>query len=329
MRQTIAISTPTGNVGSKLVAHLLEHASERELQLVLLVRSAASVEHLAGPRVRVVEGRLEDPEHLARATRGVDALFWATPNSFAPGLTTKEGYRRFATSAARAIESNRIAHTVHLSGFAHVDDGGGERSLFGGLADTERILGEAVERVRTEHPGQSCGITHLRAGFFFENLLGQLNYLREYGCLFIPVNQKRHIPMVAAADVARRAFELLVADVPRGRAFAGAFGPQDLSFAQAASQLTEGLGRRVRIVRLPRCLIRWRMLQLGRDARPTHAFMLAFAAISAGKVDAQPPRDDRSTTPTSMTAWARSVLRPLIDSDAAAVCPTRVQYEAT
>jgi uncharacterized protein YbjT (DUF2867 family) len=327
--KTIAISTPTGNVGSKLVALLREHARTHDLELVLLARKPEAIADAAGPRVRIECGRLEDPEFLVRATRGVDALYWATPNSFPPELTIRAGYRRFAESAAAAISTNRIRHTVQLSGFAHVDDGGGERSLFGGLADTEALLGEAVERLVRENPRESFGITHLRAGFFFENLLGQLNYLRERGRVFLPVNRGRRIPMVASHDVARRAFEILVGDAPRGRAFTAALGPEDLSFAEAARRITQGLGREVRIHRLPRCLIRQRMLKIGRDPRPTEALMLAFGAINEGKLAANPPRDAQSTTPTAMERWAEDVLKPLVYSDEGAVCPARVQYEAS
>jgi uncharacterized protein YbjT (DUF2867 family) len=329
MTRTIAITTPTGNVGSKLVAHLQAYARTHDLELVLLARKAASVEHLVRSGTRVLCGRLEDPAFLVGATRGVDSLFWVTPNSFPAEITIREGYRRFAESAATAIRTHRIAHTVHLSGFAHVDDGGGDRSLFGALADTEEILGRAVEGILGEHPGETCGITHLRAGFFFENLLGQLNYIREDGRVYMPVNRRRRIPMVASRDVARRAFEILVQDGPRGRDFAGAFGPEDLSFAEAASRMTAGLGRKVRVIRLPRCLVRSRMLKIGRDPRPTDALMLAFDAISRGKVTAEPPRDEASTTPTSLARWAEEVLKPLVDGTEGAVCPARIQYEAS
>jgi uncharacterized protein YbjT (DUF2867 family) len=328
MTKTIAITTPTGNVGGKLVAHLLERAPAHDIKLLVLARRPQAVAHLVGTGVRVLGGHLEDPEFLVSATRGVDALYWATPNSFPPGLTMRQGYRRFAESAATAIRANKIPHTLHLSGFAHVEDGGGDRSLFGALADSEDILGRTVEELLLERPRERYGITHLRAGFFFENFLGQLNYMRDRGRVYLPVNRKRRIPMVASHDVARRAAEILLQDGPRGRVLAGAFGPEDLSFAEAASHMTAGLGREIRIVRLPRFLIRSRMVKVGRDPRPTDALMLAFGAISEGKLTADPARDKSSTTPTSMARWAEEVLKPLVYGEEGAACPARVQYEA-
>ena len=326
MTKTIAITTPTGNVGSKLIPLLLESAKKQALEVVLIARRPQAVAQWERSGVRVHAGHLEDAAFLTSATTGVDALFWATPNSFAPELTMRRGYRLFAESAAAAIKTNKIAHTVQLSGFAHVDDGGGEASLFGALAETEAILGAAVEQLLRENPGETFGITHVRAGFFFENFLGQLESIRDKGQIYLPVNQKQRIPMVASRDVARTALECLLHQTPRGRVFAGAFGPEDVSFAQAATFLSNGLGRKIRIRRLPRILIRSQMLKLGRDPRAVDAFMCSFSAITKGLVTAEPPRDAASTTPTSLTQWAMEVLTPLVDGHEGAACPVRVQY---
>ncbi len=329
MPKTIAITTPTGNVGSKLAGHLADRARRDELELILLARKPEAVKQWIGPGVRVCAGRIEDADFLVGATHGVDALYWATPNSFAPALSLRAGYRMFAESAAAAIEANRIPHVVHLSGFAHVDDGGGERSLFGALAESEAILADAIENLRARHPDQSYGITHLRAGYFFENLLGQLYYMREHGRLFLPVNRGRRIPMVASHDVALKAMSCLLGAAPSGRVFQGAFGPQDLSFAEVASSLSAGVGRKIRVHRLPSALIRHQLLKMGRDHRTTDAFILAFQAISQGKVAAEPTRDRSSTTEMSLKQWATIALKPLIESNEAAACPARVQYEAS
>lgn len=327
MPKTIAITTPTGNVGRKLPAYYRD-AQKLGLNLVVLARKPQSVSQWAEAGVRVCTGRLEDRDFLVEATRGVDALYWATPNSFPPDLTMRRGYRMFAESAAYAIRTNRIAHTVQLSGFAHVDDGGGERSLFGALADTEKILGQAVEELQNKYPDKTYGITHVRAGFFFENLLGQLDDIRDKGRLYLPVNQKRRIPMVASHDVADKVAASLIQDPPKGRVIRGAWGPRDMSFADVEKSLTEGLGRQIRVIRLPRVVIRFQMLRIGRDPRTTDALMTTFKAITKGKVTADPPRDASSTTPMSLTQWAAQVLKPLVDGLNGEVCPARVQYEA-
>jgi uncharacterized protein YbjT (DUF2867 family) len=319
MPMTIAITAPTGNVASKLGGYYRQ-AQAHDIEVVVLARKAQTVRAWAQAGARVFAGRLEDRDYLVNATRGVDALFWVTPNSFPPGVSLRRGYRQFAESAAHAIRTNGIKHTIHLSGFAHVDDGGGENSLFGALADTEAILDEAVEEMQ-------LGITHLRSGFMFENLLGQLNDIRDKHRFYLPVNMKRRIPMVASQDVTAKVAEALLTGPPRGKEVRGVWGPEDISFGQVASALSAGLGHRIRLFRLPRAVIRFQMLRIGRDPRMTDALMSAFAAISKGKVTADPARDASSTTPTTMTQWAARVLKPIIEGNVGEVCPARVQYE--
>src|SRR3990172_1036835 len=113
MKKLIAITTPTGNVGRKLPAYY-RLAQMNDIDVVVLARKAQAVAPWAQGGARVHVGRLEDMEFLARATRGVNALYWATPNSFPPELTMRDGYRRFAESAAHAIKTNKIARTVQL-----------------------------------------------------------------------------------------------------------------------------------------------------------------------------------------------------------------------
>ena len=49
MTTRIAISTPTGNVGSKVSEQLLSIAARHQLELVLLARKPEKVAHFAEP----------------------------------------------------------------------------------------------------------------------------------------------------------------------------------------------------------------------------------------------------------------------------------------
>lgn len=323
MSTTIAITTPTGNVGRRITAELVRRSEEHDVRLVLLARDADRVSEHVGPTVRVEQGRLEEPGYLRRATRGVDALYLATPNGFPDGVPVRAGYRRIAEEAARAIRENRIRHTVHLSGFVTVDDGAGSGSMLRGLADTEEILDRAVAAF--DEPGPA--VTHLRAGFFFENFLGQIDTIESSGHVFLPVSASVRVPMVASRDVAAVAIETLLAAPPDGVAVRSVLGPADLSFHEAAAAMSSGLGKRVRMVRLPRALIRLGMLRRGRSKRMTDAMLAIFRAAGKEGLRAEPGRDASSTTPTTMEQFAREELRPLVERQAEAgpLCPARVQ----
>ena len=70
----------------------------------------------------------------------------------------------------------------------------------------ECILDEAAENV-----------THLRTGFFFDNLLGQLDSIRDAGTISLPISGSRRYPMLATRDIGRVAAERLVDPVWTGR----------------------------------------------------------------------------------------------------------------
>src|SRR6202034_4663884 len=68
----IVITTPTGQIGSKLVTQLL--AGEDPVRVI--VRDAAKLDASVRGRVEIVEGSHDDPAVLDQALPGAVALFW-------------------------------------------------------------------------------------------------------------------------------------------------------------------------------------------------------------------------------------------------------------
>ena len=110
----IAITTPTGKNGSALTKRLLDAAEENQLEIVLLARDPEKVREFTTRGARVEKGNLDDAVFVARATAGVDALFWLTPQNFEPGEEVRAGYNRYGRVAAEAVKRNGISHVVHL-----------------------------------------------------------------------------------------------------------------------------------------------------------------------------------------------------------------------
>ncbi len=167
----IAVTTPTGNVGRHVTAMLIRAGVRPRV----LARDPAKLEH--PELVDAVQVDLTDTDAVVEATRGVDALYWVTPSNFTAEDPLGE-YAAYAEVAANAIERNGIARTVFQSSIgAELRHGAGE---IDGLAATEQRL-EAV----------APAITHLRCGYFFANLLFQLDDLREgtIGILLEPTLQ--------------------------------------------------------------------------------------------------------------------------------------------
>ncbi len=79
MTKKIAITTPTGKSGRYLTERLLDAFKEKQLEIVLLARDPEGVRSFTERGARVEKGSLDDAGFVARATKGVDALYWLTP----------------------------------------------------------------------------------------------------------------------------------------------------------------------------------------------------------------------------------------------------------
>ena len=139
MTRKIAVSTPTSKSGRALTERLLDAAEEKQLKIVLLARDPEKVREFSERGAQVEKGSLDDAGFVARATEGVDALYWLTPQNFEPGEEVRAGYKRYGKVAAEAVKANGIRHVVHLSGFVTEKDGEGGQ-IIDGLADVERLL---------------------------------------------------------------------------------------------------------------------------------------------------------------------------------------------
>ncbi len=303
MSRRIAITTPTGNVGSKVAARL---AGKPGIELVLLVRDPTRVQDLVDRGARAVATDLGSLDDVLAATEGADALFLLTPQTFREDEPIVAGYQRYGRIAAEAVKANVIGHVVHQSGF--VTDGaipGGP--IIEGLAEVEKLLDEAA-----------VNVTHLRAAFFFENYLGQLEGIRGAGQVYMPVRADTVLPMAAATDIADVAVRELANTSWTGRRTLSVLGPIDNSFGEAARALGEGMGRPVEHVTVTSAQALEAMTQMGLSPAMAQAFVDIFEAADGGAIVPQPARDEASTTPTTLQEFGRTVIGPALRAAEAA-----------
>ncbi len=287
----IAVAGADGNVGRKVVAELLVRG---EHQLRVLTRRAAAVEHFARQGADILEGSLEDEEFLVRSTRDVDAMFWVTPTPFeAPDLRAVQ--HRMGSAGARALRENRILRVVNLSAV-----GESRAGPLAGLRDTEQLLELAT-----------VNTTHLRAAYFFENYLSQLDSIRAQGCIRLPVAGATRIPMIAARDVAWAVADRLLDTSWNGRHVCELHGPADLRFDEAAALLSRALGRKVVHARMPEEEARKSWKAGGCSSSVADAFVEMYRTMEEGNLGAV-ERSAATTTPTRLEEFGRTLLRPLL-----------------
>lgn len=286
----IAVTTPTGNVGSR-VTRLLVQAGERP---TLLLRDAARLAPELRAHCDIHELDQGDTEAVVRATAGVTALYWVNPPTSDEDPVA--GHLRMGESAAAAVRENGIPRVVFQSSV-----GAEARTGFGdidGLGRTEELL-----------DATGADVTHLRCGYFFTNLLLDLDAVRA-GQLGSTLPVDHRMPWVSPRDIGDVAAVRLLAPHWIGRHTLGVHGPADLSFTEVAEILSGVLGRDIRATQLPEETVAAGL----REAGMSSAQVAAMLGMSRGQLGFTPenPRGLATTTPTTLGAWAQAVLRPLL-----------------
>lgn len=286
----IVVTTPTGNVGSRVLRLLLQAG----VRPTLLLRDPDRLDPAVRERVDTVRGDQGDVDTVLRATRGAGRLFWVDPPTADDDPIA--GHARMGANAARAVEENGIGHTVFLSSVgAEKRHGAGE---IDGLARTERAL-----------DATGANVLHLRCGYFFANLLMDLDSLRE-GVLPTLWPPDLAMPWVDPRDIGEVAAARLLAGGWSGRQVQAVHGPEDLSFSRVAEVLGSVLGREVRADRVPDDDARAGLRSVGSSAGQVEGVVGMAAGLREGFVPEQ-ERDVLTTTPTTLAAWAHTHLRPL------------------
>jgi len=295
----ITVTTPTGHVGQAVTEKLLEAGAE----LTLIARSPKKVKEFAKRGARVVEGSLEDPAVVQKATEGADALFWVTPVKF-----DADDFRAFqntlADIVARVAHSRPEMHVVNLSSVgAHLSEGTGPIK---GLHDVEEKLDEATRR-----------LTHLRPTYFMENVLQNLPTIVEHGAIFSTVPAAALMNQVATADVAGIAAEILLGPAPDEPRVIHVMGPEEITFARAAEIVSEATGKQVKHVEIPGDQLRHAIQEMGASADVANQLVEMEDAFRR-RLTVPPDGAEIRTGSTSLRKFAGTVLAGALDHASAA-----------
>lgn len=294
----IVVTTPAGHVGSRVVQLLLQAG----VRPTLLARHPARLDPRVVERADVVQADQADADAVVRATRDADALFWAAPDTADPDADPVAWYAQLGANAARAVTENGIARTVFLSSVgAEMRSGAG---AIDGLARTEELL-----------DATGASVLYLRCGFFFTNLLFDLDSLRN-GVVRVAAAVDYAQPWVDPRDIGDVAAARLLSGAWSGRHVQAVHGPEDLTLTQVADILTEALGRPIRAETTSDDAQRRSLRSAGFGEKQVEGMVGMSAVMRPDFV----PEDERSiitTTPTTLAAWAHAHLRPLLRAESA------------
>jgi uncharacterized protein YbjT (DUF2867 family) len=259
----IVVTTPTGNIGSKLVPILLDRGAE----VTVIARHPEKVKNLASRGVKIVKGEHSDMAVLKDALQGVDSLFFLIPPPYGSHDPIGD-YGKFGEAAATVASQIPQLHVVFLS------SAGANRVHGTGLIEG---LYQAEEKLRAA----TKNITALRANLFMENVLSSIPTILKDGAIYALVSGSRKLPQVATGDIAAVAADVLLARQP-GQHIIDVTGPEDISFDQAAQYIGTAVGKPVRNVILSPEQFEQAASQMGFTPEVAREFVTMEQAIDTG-----------------------------------------------
>lgn len=283
MTNSILITGATGTTGGAV----LEALSAQNIPAKALVRNVENAAHLASDTVELVQGDLADSVSLASAMEGVKTTYL----NIVPSPDALQQVDNFINAARSA----GVQHIVKLSGLHASSD---SRS---GII---RLHAEADRRLRES----GIGYTVLRANSFYQNLLGQLDTIKENGQFYLPLGDAKQ-SFIDVGDIAEIAVKRLT-DKPVENADFDITGPDSLSLNDVAEVFSQVLGSNVQYVPISSDAFKGSLLEAGLPETAAESVAELFSVFAEGGY-AEPTNDVAEVlgrAPRSIREFAQAVI---------------------
>ncbi|MER7153405.1 NAD(P)H-binding protein [Streptomyces lydicus] len=297
----IVITTPTGQIGGRLLQILLDETRTRDEELRVIVRDPGRLPDGVRARVDVVTGSHGDAEVVDRAFDGADAVFWLVPSN--PREASLDAmYSGFTRAAAKAFTAHRVGHVVGVSAL-------GRGTPVAGRA------GHVTASLAMDDLIASTGVAYraLANPTFFDNLLWQVASLRDNGVFTGTEAADRKAPTAATRDIAAAAAGLLLDRSWTGTGEVPVLGPEDLSPNDLARIMSEVLGRPIRYERQTLDAFGTALAGRGVGDALVQGYLDMMRAKDDG-LDEGVRRTPQTASPTTFREWCEQVLKPAVQA---------------
>lgn len=287
----ITVTSPTGSIGRLVVDRLLDEG----VHVRVVARDPHRLPGHVRDRVEVVEGSHGDGDVAAAAFDGAEGVFWLVPPD-PRGESVHAAYIDFTEPAAKVFSGGGVGRVVGISALGRgVDLNAGH--VTASLAMDDLIVSTGVNYRALTMPS------------FMENLLRQIEPIRNRGVFFSPIAGDNRMPSCAVRDIAAAATGLLLDSTWSGTGHLPVLGPEDLSFDEMAEIMSDVLGRPVRFQQIDGEAYKATMTGNGMSEAMAQA-MLDMAMAKSYGLDTAEPRTPEGTSPTTFRQWCEDTLKP-------------------
>jgi len=260
----------TGNTGSAVVETLLS----KKQPVRIVVRSAEKGSAWKAKGAEVVVASLDDVPALTKAVEGAKGVYLLVPPNYG-AETWLADQRARMDRAAEAVKKSGIPHVVLLSSVgAQISTGTGpiQASRYG-----EQALGAVV-----------TNLTILRPCYFMDNWAPVIGAAKAQGALPTFIAPEAKIPMISTKDIGRIGAEQLIAG-GRGKQIIEMAGPEEYSPDQAASALSQILGKAVTTQHAPLSAVVRTFKSFGFSDEAASLFEEMYAGFAKGAIGYEHP----------------------------------------
>lgn len=227
-KRTILVIGATGKTGQPVVQQLLSEGLEVR---AVIRREDNRSEKLRDAGAQTVFGDVHDIQSVRELVKGIDHIYFAYPPQ-------EERLVEATANIVIAAKDEGISGIVNMSQISVRENA---RSML----THHHWLSEAV----FDHA--NVGAIHIRPTYFMENLLMfNAGTISSEGKIYLPYGSQSHAP-IAANDIARSVVALLLDPAPHTGERIILTGPDNLSIAEMANVIGQGMGRPVEYVDLP------------------------------------------------------------------------------
>jgi uncharacterized protein YbjT (DUF2867 family) len=293
----IVITTPTGDIGGKVLASVLDSGEP----VRVIVRDPDKLSPGIRERAEVIQGSHSDAEVVAKAFAGADAVFWLVPAD-RQAASAEAAFVEFSRPACEAFLAQGVRRVVGISALGRGTPVAGRAGLVtGSLAMDDLIASTGVSYRALTMPS------------FMDNMLRQVKPIRAEGMFFSPLDPDRKVPTCATRDIAAVATRLLLDDSWTGHSEVPVLGPEDLSLNDQAEIISDVLGKPVRVQRTPIEAYTAQLTGFGMSEAMAQGLADMMTAKDEG-LDNGEPRTPESSTPTTFRQWCEEVLKPAVQA---------------
>jgi uncharacterized protein YbjT (DUF2867 family) len=285
----------TGNTGKVVALNLL--AAGKKVRAV--GRNAERLHTLETRGALPFVADATDSAALTKAFSGAEGVYaMIPPNVAIPDVPAYE--QRVVSSIASALKNAEVKHAVVLSSF------GADKPEKTGPVVGIYQLEQALNRL------PDLNVLFLRAGYFMENTLAQVDIIRSFGMTAGPLRADLKLPVIATQDIGDAAAAALAKLDFTGKQIRELQGQRDLDMTEVTTMIGKGIGKPdIRYVQLPEAQLRPALLQLGMSASFVDLLLEMSASLNSGYMRALEKRSSANTTPTPFETFVADTFVPV------------------